>query len=373
MFRALLSELRAIVTTKTIVAVVFGGSLAYAVTFGGVYFQGRVRQEPIMIVDQDHTAQSRALVRMFRASDGVRIVAEAETPEAFVPAVQTGRAWACVTIPRGFQKGLYQHTQSRVMVTLDGANTLTGNVILKAARGAIGTFRARGQAVQLIVRGTPPAIALAASQPIVAEFRPLFNPTYSYGAFILLGLMCIALQQCTMMGAVACLGRSRQTPHRYVVVDLAVKTLALLICLLPISALALWLPGVLVGSPFRGDWRLIAAACVVATLVNIWCGFGTLAVIKEPNAAVQVLLCLSVPMFLVSGYTYPTLAEPTWCQITANLLPLTHYWHVARCVALIGTPAAGVMLDLRVLCAWLPVALPLAYLGVLGLRRRRSQ
>ncbi|MDR3707726.1 MAG: ABC transporter permease [Capsulimonadaceae bacterium] len=372
MFRIMVEELRAIFTTRTIASVMLGGPLAYALMFGGVYSQGRVRQAPIMVVDQDHSALSRNLIQMLRANDSVRVEELATSTSQFAQEVQNGRVWACVSIPQGFEKTIERGRQTRVLVSVDGGNTLYANVILKSLRTVMGTFRAGVRASRLSAEGMPELIALATAQPIGAEFRPLFNPTYNYGTFILVGLMCIALQQCTMMGGVTGLSRPQRTTSVAAGIELTGKTLAHLCVMLPVSAIALSLPFTAFGSFFHGDWRLLATGCVIATIVNIWSGFGLAATVNRPVTAVQLLLCASVPIFVLSGYTYPTLAEPQAFQTVAGWMPLTHYWHIARCVALIGAPGSAIASDVLAIALWLPVTLAWAWWAVRVFRRRRG-
>jgi ABC-2 type transport system permease protein len=173
-----------------------------------------VLQAPIMVVDQDHSSVSRTLIRSIRATDSLSVKTETQNISDFFPAVQRGDIWGCVVIPRDFETDIDSGRQAKVLVFVDGGNVLNGNVIIKVMRTILATFRVKARATRLGAGGIPSELALADAMPIQAEARPIFNPTYNYATFMLIGLACIALQQCTLMGAAAGLWSVKIEPKK---------------------------------------------------------------------------------------------------------------------------------------------------------------
>jgi ABC-2 type transport system permease protein len=307
-----------------------------------------------MVVDQDHSSVSRTLIRSIRATDSLSVKTETQNISDFFPAVQRGDIWGCVVIPRDFETDIDSGRQAKVLVFVDGGNVLNGNVIIKVMRTILATFRA----TRLGAGGSPSELALADAMPIQAEARPIFNPTYNYATFMLIGLACIALQQCTLMGAAAGLWSVKIEPKKTGwIASFSLfmgKTAAHLLIMLLVSTLVLALPFIAFGSAFHGDWRLLAVGVVMATFINVWCGFGFVALVKDLSLTMSLMLCASVPVFLVTGYTWPLFVEPKPYQFVAHMLPLTHYWEIARCVALKSASLDSMAPHLVALAAWLP-------------------
>jgi ABC-2 type transport system permease protein len=342
-----------------------GGPIVYILLFGGVYLAGRVRQAPIMLVDQDHSAMSRSLTQMIKASDSLSIQSESQNVEDFDNENRTGRLWACIVIPAHFERDIENGKQTQTLVLVDGSNVLNGNVIIKACRTIMATFRAGIRSKTLEAHGAPSRLALGEALPIQAEMRPIFNPSYNYATFMLLGLACIALQQCSMMAATVSLGMEdpkKRTPLEALVTMIG-KVIAHFLVMAPVSVLTLWLPFGAFGSSFHGDWALLWMVAATATLVNILCGFGFAGTIRNPLLTIQILLCGSVPIFLITGYTWPLISEPPLFVAIAQFVPLTHYWQTLRCVALMSSSASTIMPHLQIIAAWLFPAFLWAWLG----------
>jgi hypothetical protein len=93
-------ELKRLLTDRRIVVIMLAGPFFYAFLFGGVYWQGRVREIPIVIVDQDHSEMSRDLSRALLASENLSL-AFSELPPLTSSRPQNG---AVHTLVSSFQK-----------------------------------------------------------------------------------------------------------------------------------------------------------------------------------------------------------------------------------------------------------------------------
>lgn len=78
----------------------------------------------------------------------------------------------------------------------------------------------------------------------------------------------------------------------------------------------------------------------------------------------QVLLAMSVPLFILSGFSWPTMAMPTWVQKLGPLLPITHFANMVRKVSLMGATADMLWPKITSIAVWLPVSIIWAYCGI---------
>lgn len=66
--------------------------------------------------------------------------------------------------------------------------------------------------------------------------------------------------------------------------------------------------------------------------------------------ATQTLMLIAVPSFMLSGYTWPLEAMPTFLQMVAKALPLTYYLDAVRAITLKGQGMVAIVPDLLALC-----------------------
>lgn len=371
--RLVLRELRRVFTDSRLALIIFGGPFLYGLLFGGVYWYGRVREVPIFAIDQDNSALSRDLLTAIDASDNLHILRYGETTDDFADAVKRGQVYLCVMIPANFERDLKRGHGARVVVLVDGTNTLVANVTYRSLRTVIATYSAGAQAKRLLLAGTPRRHLMPGISPLQAEFRVMFNPAYNYSTFLLMGLVCIALQQVTMMGAAIALGLECEEKHRRSLLALThsplkallAKTFALCFLMIPLGCLGLYLPFSVFGAAFRGSWNAVLATTALFLLVQVLAGFTVAGICRTALTSVQVLLCLSVPAFLLSGFTWPLMAMPQWLQTVGNALPLTAYADMVRKVSLMGAPFELVRDHLRPVVLWLPPMVVTAYLAML--------
>jgi ABC-2 type transport system permease protein len=365
-------ELKTIFGDRRIYLLMLGGPFFYGLIFGGVYWNGRVRQVGTVIVDQDHSSLSRELIADARASDSLHIVALSQTTSDFSKSVKRGEAYVCLVIPRNFGRDIRHGRQTAVAVLMDGSNILIGNVTYRAAKTIIATFGVRVRMKRLIMGGVPRNCLRSETTPIQAEFRPLFNPSYNYSAFLLICLVCIALQQVTMLGASISMckdyeiERRRQLRQicRSPLIALLGKTTGHALLMVPLAIAGSYVPFGLFHCPYRGAWAFMLTAIAIFIVVKTLAGFGTAGICKSPLFSAQVLLVLSVPVFMLTGATWPVCAMPRMLQHLAYILPLTHIVEIARKTSLIGAPAALLTRHIMVIAVWIPIALSWAYWAI---------
>lgn len=320
---------------------------------------------------------SRDLARALLASENLSLAFYGASAADFHEAAKRDRAYACVVIPKDFERDLLRGRQGRVAVILDGSNILIGNMISRAIGAAIASYRAGTRARRLMASGVSRARAAAAAAPVRAVVRPLFNPASHYSFFILAGLVLVALQQVTRMGAAISLSLDSEAQNRSELARiggrpmtvLTAKVAATAIVALPAAQVAIRLPFDLFGCPFHGNWFLASVILTGYVIMQILVGYGVSGICGSAVFSLHVLLFASVPLFTLSGFTWPSYAMPGWLQTISWFIPLTHITGVFRKMALMGAGAGSLRPHLAVLLAWAPVSV---FWGYWGLKRQTA-
>lgn len=99
-------------------------------------------------------------------------------------------------------------------VILDGSNVLIGNMTSRTISWTIASYRVGARVRRLMAVGMTRAQAKAAAAPIRPVVHSLFNPTSHYGFFILVGLVLVALQTVTRIGAAISLSLDSEPRNR---------------------------------------------------------------------------------------------------------------------------------------------------------------
>jgi ABC-2 type transport system permease protein len=362
-------ELRRIFTDKRIFITMLGGPLLYGLLFGGVYSAGRIRQVPILIVDQDHSALSRDLTASLLASENLSLAFDAKSPDEFPRAARRDQAYACVVIPENFQRNVMRGAEGRIMAMIDGSNVLVGNVATRTISTILSSYRVEARSRRFMSSGMAHARALKKALPIQTVIRPLFNPASHYGIFVLIGLVIVAIQQVMRMGTAVALSLETEPGHAASFlkiggkpwVILSAKVAATIAAVLPVAWIAIRLPFDLFGSPFRGSWLLAVVLLTIFIAMQVLIGYGIAGICRSALTSFQVLLFVSIPSFLLAGFTWPTHAMPHWMQVISGLIPLTHMLDIMRKIALMGAGISILWPHILVLIVWLPITLIWGY------------
>lgn len=364
-----LREAKRILSDQRIFVLLIGGPFAYAFIFGGVYWNGRTTNVPIIIVDQDHSRLSRELTTALRSSDSLSIVGFANSPAELVAMARREQAYACVMFPLNFERDVLAGRAPRVAVVLDTSNVLISGVAYRAAREVLGTYQIGADRRVLEATGIPNGSVAVASRPIVMTGRQLFNPTSNYSYFLLIGLVCAASQSVIRMITGMSIGLDSYTAlRRSVARDLPslpwlfVTKVAGTCCLaIPVVFGAVASVLAVFGMPHRGSLLLIYFALTLYVVIHVCMGYGYYGMCKSHILSTHLHLFMAVVLFFLSGFTWPYYAMPPAIQAIVHFVPIFHMNCIMRKVNLVGATAGWVLPHLLALAVWLVVAYAWGY------------
>jgi len=306
-----------------------------------------VKHIATLVLDEDHTRESRELVDQFVNTQTFRVVGEVRSVTELGDAIRRGQAYVGLQIPPGFTRDLRAGRTARVQVLIDGSNSTIASSSLNTALN-VGF---RNAMLRLAAR--------TGLRDLPVEVRPqiLYNPEMRAPNFFVPGVIGLVLQIATMFATSMSLVRERE---RGTLEQLMVSPLSrwglMLGKLVPYLCIAMLMAIGLIGImqwvfrvPVVGD----VGALLIATLLYVFAllSLGLLISTRAQNQiqALQICMIFILPSVFFSGFIFPRETMPWIFYLIGTVLPATYYIELQRAIVLRGAGLADFWLDIVVL------------------------
>ncbi len=297
-----------------------------------------VKDIPFVLVDQDHTAESRALVLRFTGSGYFRLVGAEESPLRVDPWLVRGRADLALVIPAGYATDLLAGRTARVQVLADGTDSNSAMRGLAYATQIVG----EESAVRLAAWARPPG---AGPGQVRLAPRVWYNPDLKSRWFMVPAVMAMVLMMVLLTLGSMAIVREREggTMEQLIVTPLDARALMLgklapyagvgLIEVLLTTAIAVgWFR-----VPLRGPFLELVALALLFVLVVLALGLLVSTVVRtQQQAMMGSIFFVMVPMIYLSGLLFPIENMPKPIQAATWLLPLRYFATIVRGMFLKG-------------------------------------
>ena len=339
--------------------------LAYPILYSWIYNNEVVREVPVVVVDDSHTALSREFIQKVEASPDVSIAFYSNSIHDAQNHIGHGEAYGVIYFPRNFATTVGRHEQSHVSVYCDMSYMLTYKAIFQTVQAVSSVM---GTEIQTAVSGAyTNREAQIASQPLDFEEVPIFNTTSGYGNFVLPGVLVLIIQQALLLsvGLLSGTQREKHFPMVKHVIDayfgkgfafLLIFSVMLAYCTLVVPRMF----GFVMMVHFL-DWLIFMAPYLVACIAFAVLGSE---IIPFREAVMLTAVCTSVPFLFLSGISWPQSAIPSFWQSCANYLPSTFAIRGFIRMSSMGARIGDVLPEFRALSI-LAVLYSLAALGVM--------
>lgn len=298
----------------------------YPLIVSSVYLNREAHERPMLVLDEDNSALSRRLLLSLEATPNLAIAGRPASLDAAFAELARGHAEVLVRIPSDFATDLKRGRQGRVELWSNTGNMYTYGVGALGFSSAVLELNRELGASWLSRRGLTTALASRRVLPVHWEDRGLFHPSASYGGFVVVGILLMVVQQIVLMSLAYSIGWQREDEvlrhTHHPMMHLSGKSLV---------HLAFYLLGIvfIVFGVFPAfDWPaksslalFVLFASLAVTLVPMALLVASL--VKDRFVAFQLLLFFSVPLFLLSGFSWPLEQMPLWVRAFAWCFPAT--------------------------------------------------
>ena len=309
----------------------------------GAFQNGIVNHIPLAAVDSASSAKTRELIRAFDESDRFDVTAVLQDTETAKRMLEAGEVEGIIVIHENYTRALQLGQQAEVLVGVNSTNNLLGNSAIVSVMQVVKTISTEIAVKSYVATGSSVDEGMAQVMPVSTVLRPWFNPQFSYLMYLGLGLTGLVYHQLFMMAVASAFGEEKKEgiltgtmPKRDCILHFFNKMIfygvvGFLNILLNYAVIMK-----LFGFPMRGRQEdlLLLCGCFVFCLL----GFGALLglLCKNTIHAMQWLMALTYPFFILSGFSWPHTEMPAALVRVADFLPATHFMGPVRDIVLMG-------------------------------------
>ena len=304
-----------------------------------------IHHVPTVIVDLDHSQQSRDLVSRFTSSPYFDVEWQVEDTGQLSQLIEQGKATVGLEIHAGFAQQLLKGQAAPLQVIVDATNSnsalLAASYVSQIALGFAQDYQR-----ERIYRIAPQLMAVMPSVQLAP--RPWYNPNLLSRWFFVPGvigsLTLVLVITLTSFGVVreleiGTLEQIMVTPIRPVEFILSKTLPFFLIGLFDVSLIAavgsLWFQ-----VPFRGHIAVLITGAILFLLCMLGVGLLISTVSSTQQQAMVTAFFFIMPAITFSGFGFPISTMPQWLQYMTYASPLRYFLVVLR-----GTYLKGVGMD----------------------------
>lgn len=311
--------LRAVFTDRYAVATLIGAVVLYSFFYPLAYRHQVASQYPVLVVDQDRSPMSRTLVRKVGAVRSVRVVDGAVSMDEARARIVSGEAQGILAIPAGFQRDILRGEQGQLALYGSGAFLGRGGDVLGGLGDAAAAFAHDAALAQARFAGMPAAL------PLQVVPRPMFNTREGYGSALVPGVAQLIVQQTLLIGMLVMAGTRRERLGRLAfsrpgLLGIAAAFALIGVCsMLYYNGLVMWLQDYPRGGNPLGT--LMGGTLYVVAVVAFALFAGSF--FRTRERPFQLMIVTALPLFFLSGLSWPTAAMPQLLAWLAKLVPST--------------------------------------------------
>lgn len=307
-----------------------------------------MRNLPVGILDLDHSAMSRAVIRAFSNASQLRVRTDLTSIEEAVFLIDDDQLDMVVVIPQGFAGDILSfQRRPAVQLILDGSNALVAKTLNHTAQGILTQFQ-RQQAVQM---GLPAGATAGIDLRATARFNPTLNMRYStlpaqLGLIVYMVTMLVASLGITRERERGTMEQLAVTPIRRTELLIG-KAVPVLIIALTDFLLMLLVVTRVYQVPMRGSLALLFALTALYIGAEMGIGLIVSSLARSQQQSLLLVFLIGVLNVAFSGYLVPTENMPWLFNRLSYLFPLQHYMTVLRQVMLKGAAFMDVLPDVQ--------------------------
>jgi ABC-2 type transport system permease protein len=348
LWRIVVKEFLQIRQDRRMIPIIFVAPVVQLVVFGFAV-NTDVTRVPTVLVDQDRTAASRALVDRFTRSGYFELVGVEDAASGLDRWLVRGDAQVALVIARGYGAAVAGGGTPRVQVIADGSDSSSATVALGYGAGIVAAAGAEMMAERLrqwAARAAAEGIAVSSPGRIELVPRVWYNPDLKSRWFYVPAVLAMILMIMTMLLSAMGVVREKEIGTLEQIIVTPIRPWQLIVGkLFPFAVIGLiqvfLVTGVAVfrfGVPIRGSFLLLVALTQLFVLNTLGLGLLVSTLVRTQQQAMMLAaFTLMLPMVYLSGLIFPIENMPPAVQYVTYAIPLRYYATIIRGIFLRGS------------------------------------
>jgi ABC-2 type transport system permease protein len=324
-----------------------------------------VRNIDLVVLDQDRSEASRALLDAYRAADYFRFSYSVGTEEEMRALIDANDARAGIIIPPDYGELISAGQTAQVAFLIDGSDPTVANTALAAAQ-LIG----QSVSTQLMTERLGRSGISSFQAPVDVRIQVLYNPGLVSVYYMIPGLIGMILQFLTTFLTSTAIVRERErgTMEQLIVTpirpfELVVGKLIPYILIAFVDTLEVLVLGVLLFDlPINGSLGLLLILACLFLVSSLGVGLLISSSANTQQEAMLTTYFTILPSIFLSGFFFPLAAMPPVLQFISLGIPLRYFLIIVRGIVLKGVGLAAVWPEVLALTIFGTLVMALAAL-----------
>lgn len=320
--------------------------LAYPLLYAFVYTNETVREVPVAVVDECHSAESREFSRLVDATAEVAVMFHCDLAQA-QELMKREEVYAIMRIPSSFGHDLSCGDQTYVALYSDMRCMLYYKAALLAASNVSLEMNADIK-VNRYLHGSTDRQEEILKAPVTNSYVPLYNPQSGVASFLIPAVLMLMIQQLLFLSIGTSMGQCREKYNGIGILPgnpyyrnplcivmgklLFYAPLFMLIAVYMYAGVTRWFSLLQLG-----DYVTFLTFVTPYIIACVLMGITLSSLIYRAEDSMLLFVFMSVPLLFLSGMSWPVSNEPVIWQLLSYVFPSTFGMH--GYVRIMGTGA----------------------------------
>ena len=289
------------------------------------------------VYDGDKSAQSRALIEAYRASNYFDIVYSVAQEQDLDYLIEHGDVRGALVIPAGYGKKVAAQQETNVAFLIDGSDSSVASTVLSASQSV-------GQAVSIEQIQKKLGRSIEDLPGVDVRPRVWYNPNLESSYFMIPGMIVLVLFVFTTLFTSTAIVRERElgtieqliiTPIRPIELVVA-KVIPYVLVSFVVVLEVLGVGVLLFGIPIKGSVPLLLGLSSLFLVTALGMGILISSIASTQQEALLMTLGSTMPTIYLSGFLFPIEAMPGWLQAVSYAVPARYALVIVRGIILKG-------------------------------------
>ncbi len=305
--------------------------------FWSLFSDGVPKELPVVIFDKSNSMLSNKAIRMIDATESIKVVNEVSNFIKGKEYLERGEAYSLIVIPKGLDLKALNGEIPKIVNYYNNEYMVVGSIIDKNIRRVVGTISAGINLGSLQKKGEMRTEAIAHLEPIVLQYKAMFNPYTNYQYFFTGIVNPTMLQLFVILLTIYALGIEfkektiadwLKAANGEILTAIFGKIAPYTILFIIISFFMNSFHFHIIGAPQRGSFVLISIGTIFLILASQAIALLFISLTVNTRMSLSLAAIHSGTAFAFIGLTFPAIGMPMFAKLWSLTLPLTYFTEI---------------------------------------------